>query len=271
MKRALVAVAVSVGLLSCGVSAGESDSTPPKEESGLFISPSYSWFDLNVNYLDWSGGTVRRTSHTKKDFPYVEFEGGIGWEWGELYFFTDLENPGEGFDSSKAPDDSRWVIKPILDIRIPGLPESIDGLKIHIQDYYLYSDSFIVNNLVVGLAYKFSGENYLFKPFVGLHYMHDSFNSTCHDGYMGGWVANYDFSILDNRFSLSNWHEFEWDRKDGTYEGGDGEDWGVNGAMALWWHMNDSVTAGLQYRYAYHKLGSESYQNGVIYTLKYNF
>jgi len=235
--------------------------------------PNFTWYDVNINYLDWTGGTVERVSHTKDDFLYLEFEGGMGWDWGDLYFFTDLENPGKGFDTAEEPDDSRWVIKPILDINVPA--EEGDwwkGFQVHIQDYYLYGDGFWVNNLVLGLAYKFTTENFFIRPFAGFHYVDDKYNPAEWNGYMGGWVFNYDFTIGEEKFSLSNWHEFEWDRDDAYGKNGaDGKSWGVNGALAGWWHITDHVTSGLQYRYAYHKLGSKAYQTGLIYTLKYNF
>ncbi|MGL5762700.1 MAG: outer membrane protein OmpK, partial [Plesiomonas shigelloides] len=32
-----------------------------------------------------------------------------------------------------------------------------------------------------------------------------------------------------------------------------------------------SITTGIQYRYADKKLGSEAYQNAMVYSIKYNF
>ncbi len=257
-------------LLGATTLYGGGDITGSKELDP-FYRPNSSWFDVNINKLDWSRGSELRTHGAKEDFWYIELEGGISWDWGEFYFFSDLENPDRDFDSSDAPNDKRWVIKPILDIKVPNVPTALDGLEIHIQDYYLYSDGFIVNNLVVGLAYKYTTNNFFIRPFVGLHYMHDTFNSTCFNGYMGGWTFNYSFRLFEQNFALSNWNEIEWSRKEGTYEGGDGKDWGVNGAIALWWSITDHITTGIQYRYAYQKLGSKAYQTGTIYTLKYNF
>jgi len=90
---------------------------------------------------------------------------------------------------------------------------------------------------------------------------------------MAGWVFNYDFQLASLKFSLSNWNEIEFDRDDdyGGSGSADGRSWGLNGALALWWHATDHITTGIQYRYADHKLGYAGYQNGIIYTLKYNF
>ncbi|WP_201352939.1 outer membrane protein OmpK [Hydrogenimonas urashimensis] len=250
-----------------------------QEASKPWYKPDFTWNDVNINYLDWSDGSERRGAGNYDDFPYIELEGGAGWGWGEFYFFTDWENPGKGFDADKAPRDSRWVIKPILDINIPKAKGWMKNVQLHIQDYYLYGKTFHVNNLVIGLAYKYISDNFFMRPFVGLHYMHDSFHESLWNGYMGGWVFNYDFRLFNQKFSLSNWHEFEWDRDESTYLNPDGSrqpfgdrsSWGVQGALAAWWHVNEHFSGGVQYRYAWHKLGSYDYLTGVIYTLKYNF
>ncbi|WP_457597576.1 outer membrane protein OmpK [Hydrogenimonas sp.] len=246
------------------------------EEKPWYI-PDFTWSDANVNYLAWSSGSKRRNPYID-DFWYVELEGGAGWEWGDFYFFSDLENPGKGFNADDAPKESRWVIKPVLDINLPGLKEGwLKNLQIHIQDYYLYGETFLVNNFVAGLAYKYVSENFFARPFVGLHYMHDTFNETLFDGYMGGWVFNYDIRAFGAKFALSNWHEFEWDRDRATYrldDGtriGDGASWGLQGALAGWWHATKHLSAGVQYRYSWHKLGSYDYLTATIFTLKYNF
>ncbi len=242
------------------------------EEKAWYV-PNFTWSDVNVNYLDWSGGTERiNGGHQYSDFWYAELEGGAGWDWGDFYFFTDWENPGKGFDADEAPDDSRWVIKPILDINIPGTEEVLKNVQLHVQDYYLYGKGFLVNNFVVGLAYKYIGENLFARPFFGIHYTNDNFNPATWNGYMAGWVFNYDIDLMNQKFALSNWHEFEFDRDEAySNKAVDGGSWGVQGALAAWWHATKHLSAGLQYRYAYHKLGQNGFIHGWIYTLKYNF
>lgn len=78
------------------------------------------------------------------------------------------------------------------------------------------------------------------------------------------WVLNYDFTSFGEKLSLGQWHEIELDRKDNDKTG-------VNGAVSLWWNINDKITTGLQYRYADNKLGNNTYQSATIYSLKYNF
>ena len=244
--------------------------------SKSFLTPNFTYFDVSVNYLDWSSGTERRSAFYNgsaglTDFVYLELEGGAGWDWGELYFFTDLENPTKSWNNPPT-DERRFVIKPILDVQ---LGES--NWYFHLQDYYLYSKTFFVNNLVPGIAYKFStGNGFWIRPFIGPHYQQSTFYDGF-NGWMAGWTFVYDFKLDGEKFSLSNWHEFEFDRAEAHYalpDGtlvGDGRSWGINGALALWWHPNPKITAGLQYRYADHKLGVQAYTTAVIYSLKYNF
>ena len=159
-------------------------------------------------------------------------------------------------------DAMRFALKPVLDIKIA------DNIFIHIQDYLFKSKDFYINNLVVGLAYKVNTDFGLWvKPFMGSHYQestyYDGFN-----GYMLGWVLDYRFSLAENTFSLSQWHETTFDRDPSA--GYDGEV-GQQGAISLWWHPHSTLTTGVQYRYASDELGTHAYHSGLIYSLKYNF
>ena len=241
--------------------------TESKWDSSMF-KPLYKWGNMSFNYLDWTSGTTDRSG--KEDFIYLELEGGAGWEWGEFYMFVDWENPGKSW-SEPSPDDVRIVAKPILDVKLGD-----KGWYFHLQNYYLGSDSFYVNNLVPGIAYKFTTENgFWIRPFIGGHYQNSTFYNGW-NGWMAGWVFAYDFVIKEQKFTISQWNEFEFDRDEEHYlfngePTGDGKSSGTNGAIAIWWHPHKKFTAGLQWRYANHKLGSISYQTGGIVTLKYNF
>lgn len=241
--------------------------TESKWDSSIF-KPVYTWGNMSFNYLDWTSGTTDRSG--KKDFIYLELEGGAGWSWGEFYMFVDWENPGKNW-TEPSPDDVRIVAKPILDVKLGD-----KGWYFHLQNYALYSHTFYVNNLVPGIAYKFQTENgFWIRPFIGPHYQGSTFYNGW-NGWMAGWVAAYDFTIKGQKFTLSQWNEFEFDRDEEHYlfngqPTGDGKSSGINGAIALWWHPTKKVTAGLQLRYADHKLGYNGYQTGPIFTLKYNF
>ena len=245
-----------------------------KTETKSFFTPNFTYWDTSVNYLNWSQGTEDRSSalngpYGLTDFVYLELEGGAGWDWGEFYFFSDVENPGHSWEAG-GTDNSRFVFKPILDIKLGDT-----NWYVHLQDYYLRSDTFFVNNLVTGLAYKYTYGDFWIRPFIGPHIQHstyyDGFN-----GYMAGWTFIYNFKIGEQKLMLSNWHEFEFDRDEEHYlfngePTGDGRSYGTNGAIALWWTPTKAITTGIQYRYADYKLGVAAYTTAVIYSLKYNF
>jgi hypothetical protein len=116
----------------------------------------------------------------------------------------------------------------------------------------------------------------LFQPFLAPHYQESNYYSGF-NGYMFGWFSNYDFSFNKQKFTISQWHEMEFDRAEAHYladDGSrteDGESYGVQGALSFWWRPIQEITTGIQYRYALNKLGVYGYQDGFIYTLKYNF
>ncbi len=204
-----------------------------KKESRNFLNSSYSFANVSINYLDWTSGTTDRDPY-KKDFPYLEVEGGAGWDWGDFYFFSDIENPGKSW-SGNPSDNRRFVIKPKLNIK---LGES--NWPFHVQDYYLKAKDFYVNNFIPGIAYNYTNDSALwFQPFLGGHYQNSTYY-TGWNGYMTGWVFNYDFTFQGLDMALSQWHEYEFDRDrehyklgDGTRIG-DGASTGTNGALALW-------------------------------------
>ncbi|HHO65222.1 MAG TPA: hypothetical protein ENJ71_01740, partial [Epsilonproteobacteria bacterium] len=71
------------------------DLPPEAKAEKSFFTPNFTYWDTSVNYLDWSAGTEQRAKGKTNfsDFVYVELEGGAGWDWGEYYFFADIENP----------------------------------------------------------------------------------------------------------------------------------------------------------------------------------
>ena len=97
------------------------------------------------------------------------------------------------------------------------------------------------------------------------------------NGYMAGWIFNYDFNVLGEDFFVFQWHEMEFNRDKEHYQLnngitiGDGSSHGINGALSIWWKAHKKVTTGIQYRYAENKLGFANYQSAFIYSLKYNF
>ncbi|MEA1891960.1 MAG: outer membrane protein OmpK [Campylobacterota bacterium] len=223
------------------------------------FKPNYHFENVSINYLNWSKGTQSRSA--QKDFAYLEVEGGAGWDWGEFYMFFDIENPTKSYNDTSA-ESMRFAFKPVIDITL------LDNLSLHIQDYNLQSKDFYISNIIVGLSYDIKTDFGLWiRPFIGPHYQLSTYYSGF-NGYVGGWVFDYMFNILQTDFSISQWHEFEFDR---DKEDGYDEHTGTQGALCFWWHPIKEITTGIQYRYASYNLGSTSYQNGSIYSLKYNF
>lgn len=231
----------------------------------LFLSLSlsaealYSFANVNINYLDWTTTTEEQTA--QKDFEYLGVEGGIGWEGSDFYGFANVENFAK---------DARYSSYGDLDIKIAN------GFRFHIQNFNLRGDTFSVNDFVVGASYKYQSNFGLwFKPFLGIHITNDTYFDGF-NGYTTGWLLNHDFKIYEARFSLFQWHEIEFARTKEFYEKegvaiGDGKSYGLNGALSIWYYINEPLTLGLQYRYANNKLGNIGYQSALIYTLKYNF
>jgi len=251
-------------LLICSIAIAEEN-----ESLVDSLKPGFYTLNVSVNYLDWTGGTEDRSP--QEDFSYVELEGFAKWDWGEFYMFFDVENPTKNY-GDRVPDSKRYALKPVIDIKLFDT-----DFYFHIQDYMLYSDQFYVNNLVIGLSYKISTDfGFWMKPFIGPHIQTSTYYNG-NNGYIAGYVFEYKFDLLDETFSVSQWHEHEWGRNKGHFlldNGvpiGDGESSGIQGAFCVWWHPIDEITTGIQYRYANNKLGFQGYQAGYIYSLKYNF
>lgn len=221
--------------------------------------PIYSFANVSANYLDWSSRTTSETG--KKDFPYLELEGGAGYNWGEVYGFFDLENPTREWDR----DDGRSMRIAAKGTVRYYLGDS--GFNLYGHYYNTTMKGFYENNLIYGIGYNFNVGPVWAKPFLAANYTNNKFFEGS-NGYMFGWVLGYDFQVAGQKFSFTNWNEYEFAR-DEAYGNG-GKD-GLNGAAAVWWHPTPSITTGIQYRYADKKLGSETYQNAMVYSIKYNF
>ena len=232
------------------------------------FKPNYSFSNINLNYFDWTH--YAENSSDKSDFSYLGFEGGVGWNSVDLYGFLNIENPTHTYNENSS-DELRFSSLVDLDIEIKN------SFKLHIQNFSLNSGSYYVNDFVLGIGYKYRTDYGLWvRPFVGVHHTYDTYYSGF-NGYMGGWLLNYDFKLFEQKFSMFQWNEIEFGRDKNFYLNenhqaiGDGASWGLNGAISLWMHFTQNYTTGLQYRYAKNKLGSQNYQSGVIYTIKYNF
>lgn len=240
----------------------------------------WSFKDVSVNHLDWTGSTESRTSKgpftQKKDFTYLELEGGMGGKWGDLYGFFDVENPDK--DSHNAGDsamDRRYAMKAVAHINMTELGGVPVQLYAHI--YNFMDDGFRDQNNVLGLSTAYNNGGFWIKPFLGAHYETKTDLGTQYNGLMTGWVFGYSFKAWDQSFMVSSWHETELNRKDSyLVMARDGDivtanKTAQNGALSLWWNATPHITTGVTYRYAKNKLGWAAYQDGFIYTARYNF
>ena len=131
----------------------------------------WSFKNVSVNWLDWSDGTETRTNAGffggKKDFAYLELEGGCGGDWGEAYGFFDIENPGKGWDKSGKDDSRRVASKAVVRFNVAevgGLP-----LQVYTHLYDVREDGFFDQNRVLGLGTSWRSGNFWVKPFIGAH------------------------------------------------------------------------------------------------------
>lgn len=235
-----------------------------------FLGYQNGFADINVNYLDWSHRTESKSENTtrKKDFAYIELEGGANFKWGELYGFFDVENP---FHKRRTEPgrNQRYTIKTTGRFYLGESGFNVYG---HVYGTWSmpgakYGGNFHEVNTLYGLGYNTSFGDLWFKPFVAMHYVDQTYYSG-NNGYVVGWVAGYGFKMFEENFMITNWHEMEFARH--KRYGNGGRD-GVNGAVSFWWNATENLAAGIQYRYADNKLGDDFYQDGIIYTLKYTF
>jgi hypothetical protein len=129
---------------------------------------------------------------------------------------------------------------------------------------------FSEQNRVIGFGYQIANQTWWFKPFLGFHDVIQPFYSG-RNGYMGGWIAGYNFQLAKQNFTVANWHELEFSRNQSYADGNGGNTTSHNGAVSFFWNFRPEVSFALQWRYAIDKLGTEGVQNAAIYSAKYNF
>ena len=248
---------------------------------------TWSFKDVSINQFFWSGRTKDNTENgfaKKADFTYLEIEGGLGGKWGDIYGFFDIENPlNSGYEEPKTKD-RRFAMKASANFNlfeVGGLP-----VQLHMQVYDFKDRGFNDQNRVAGIGTAIFKGDFWIKPFIGFHQEIKSdgdsnFATGAHmNGGMFGWVLGYSFKLGGQSMMITNWHETEFARKElyrfmadvgSNGAPGLGSAVGQNGAVSLWWNINKSFTVGTTYRYASHKLGSATYQDGLILTGRFNF
>jgi hypothetical protein len=239
----------------------------------------WSFLDTSVNYLSWSQRTLDYTNKgpfgQKKDFTYLELEGGAGGDWGDVYGFFDVENPMNKERETDGRTDRRTAAKFVARYNLTQVAGMPVQLYAHVYDFR--DNTFYDENRVLGLGTSWSSGNFWIKPFLGVHNETKADLGAQFNGGMGGWVLGYSFNAFGQPFMLTQWHETEFARKKEYLvmsEGGNvvtANSTAWNGAVSLWWNPTKHFTAGLSYRYADNKLGVSGYESGWISTLRYNF
>jgi hypothetical protein len=240
----------------------------------------WSFANVSVNYLAWSQNTLDRTNKgpfgNKKDFAYLELEGGKGGDWGDVYGFFDLENATHASEhKADTRADRRTAAKVVGRYNLAKVGDTPVQLYAHVYDFR--DNGFYDQNRVLGLGTALSRGNFWIKPFLGVHQELKSNIGAEVNGGMGGWVLGYNFQAFGQPLMLTQWHETEFGRKDKYLTMADGgkvvtaNSTAQNGAVSLWWTPTKRLTAGVSYRYALNKLGVAGYESGLIYTMKYNF
>ncbi|MDF1878308.1 hypothetical protein JHD46_01500 [Sulfurimonas sp. SAG-AH-194-C20] len=224
----------------------------------------YSFINLGANYSSWINEAAN------DDFVFLSAEYGAGLNTAEYYGNVNIHNPTKEYKATPQKN-LRYTMVNDLDIKIN------EAFRVHYQDYHLLSNSLRVNDYVLGLAYKYTNQNiFWFKPFIGIHYSDDSY-FTGLNGYMTGWLLNYNFKLLNHNFSIFQWNEIEFLRTKSFYELstgtpiGDSKSYGLNGAIKLFWHPAKKIKTGIEYRYSKYKRGSDKWLSSFVYTVKYYF
>lgn len=262
MKKFISVLALSAGMFFSGATLASQSTL---EEDSMF-TPTYAFGNVSLNKLDWSSGTQERAPHLK-DFTFIEIEGGMGFKWGDIYSFTDIED----FANYSSREDIKLSGKIVVNAYTP-----IENVSVYHQTFFVSTNGFGTVDSVLGLSYKADVFGVKFTPFAGVQYSnHDadwqsSFSGK--NGYMAGWTAMYDFQVGSEKFSVTNWHEVTFARNhEYLRTAGELRELGHNGALALWWHPTRHLTTGVQYRYGDNKIGGHGNVNAAIYTVKYNF
>ncbi|MGR5093663.1 outer membrane protein OmpK [Vibrio maritimus] len=237
----------------------------------------YGFGGVYLDHQSWNHGpnAIQDGQDGKGRNQFVlGIEGGAGFTWGELYGFYDRESV------EKNSSEQKNSFKGSAHVYLGDTGVSLYGQVYH-HDNPFQSET----NRVLGLGYTaLSGDNWFFKPWVGVHDITswDSFspnqNVNGNNGYMAGWTARYAFNLGGQNFSFVNWNEIEFDRND-EYAQNQGGKNGLNGALLFNWHATEHLTAAIQYRYFNNKLGvygssgsnQQHYGDAIIYRLQYNF
>ncbi|MGF1707643.1 outer membrane protein OmpK [Enterovibrio baiacu] len=223
----------------------------------------YGFGNVYTDYLTWTNGTQgfdgKDVSDMRDDHITIGAEGGAGFTWGEIYGFYEYEKLNKG------SDERGQAAKFQIHYKIAG------NVTAYGQIYDLVDNKFGgEQNRVLGLGYVgLTGDNYWFKPWVGVHDASREGQSGASgmNGGMLGWSAGYSFEIAGEPLQLVNWNEVEFARSD-EYQAHVGtKSSGLNGAVVLSYDITDTVYTSVTYRYFSNKLGVDGYGDAAIFRI----
>ncbi len=252
--------------------------------SSAAMANGWSWSDVSVNYLNWTNRSEKMSNKpnavfgAKKDFVYLEIEGGMGGAWGDLYGFFDIENPMNNADhTSDNRSDRRTALKIVGRYNLVKMGDFPLMAYAHVYDFV--DNGFNDQNRVLGFSTDVKMGKLTIQPWIGVHQESKTGVGTKNNGGMAGYLLLYPFEMSGQNFMLSQWHETEFSRKNDFLAFGNAlgeKDYSVNktgqnGAIAVTWNINKQFGTSLTYRYAKNKLGIAGYEDAWIFSGKYNF
>ena len=219
---------------------------------------------INAGYADWNSGfvNVHRGEVWKATADF-----GINFKEAEFYSFY-VSNV---LNHSVA--GRNHTVSAMTHVRLFDSNYTFFG-KLYGQWENTWGDDL---DMFYGLGYLgWTGNWGFFKPYIGLHnqsgdYVSQKYGQTSGwNGYVLGWTAAYNFTLLEEKFVLSNWNEIEFDRNNAYAEQQYG-DYGINGGLTLAWKFYPCWKATVTWRYFENKLGYDGFGDQMIYMVGYEF
>lgn len=222
----------------------------------------YGWSNVHLDYQNWNNGF----KGSDYEQTVLGVEGGIGFNWGEMYGFYDYENlyDKSGEQGQTANGETHIYL-------------GDSGFSLFGKVYNSQSPNFKETNQFLGFGYTaLKGDGWWFKPWIARQYItaHNNFGPAYDvnglNGFSIGWNAGYAFKLWNQDFLVTNWNEIELDRNDDYASNNFGHE-GLNGGLNLTLKITQHVSTTVMYRYLYNKLGHDGYGDILIYRVAYDF
>ncbi|QZA37215.1 hypothetical protein K1713_04145 [Citrobacter amalonaticus] len=219
---------------------------------------------INAGYADWNSGfvNVHRGEVWKATADF-----GINFKEAEFYSFY------ESNVLNHSVAGRNHTVSAMTHVRLFDSNYTFFG-KLYGQWENTWGDDL---DMFYGLGYLgWTGNWGFFKPYIGLHnqsgdYVSQKYGQTSGwNGYVLGWTAAYNFTLLEEKFVLSNWNEIEFDRNNAYAEQQYG-DYSINGGLTLAWKFYPCWKATVTWRYFENKLGYDGFGDQMIYMVGYEF